>query len=746
MPFCIPKPLAQTLKNAASEGEITVQGLFDMSSKERRDLFQKYTNEATAKEINLGFEKAMVSSREEALENWVKATFKGEKKATERKTMLSKIEELKDKGLLDTKESAAMFEDLASDKLGLNITADEVKKVVGFSDELQKLSKKEGEFGMPSVEYWKKLRETQDYMDALTPTHKLKVVTSVLFRGNMLFKTASAVLNITSNTIFGINQAILRRVKNIGYKGVDTSLMTDYVKYANKVYKETGYDVTRMMNIEQELRIRGERFTQAQGPGAVRAAGRFYEDLVFKKMQGAPDVAFSSFARADSTLLTSYQVAKAEGLTGKALEKRAKQLFEDSIGLNQNISPEAILVREKSIFDAQVATLTQDSVWSDVSLGIRDVLNSASGDFRVGDINMPFVKTPANVIGKTIDASGLTLPLKFVDGLNKLRKGAATKEVLTDMMTSAAEAGLGWTAAIAVASMIGPTNFIGNYPTNRAERELLKSGNATTNSIKVGDKWISLDFLGPVGAPLLGALYARKYKSRAAAFYGAGAQLLNVPGLEQIVDMATDMKDFLDPSKDVSGEKLTGDVKKATGDFIAGRFLPGFLGDVAKGTDPYQREVSPDSFFDPIIRKIPGFRKVLKEKRSIFGDVLETESLSSYMLFGSRVKTGTDNPAMLELERLYSTGNVVGITNAEWSSTRVKEVKAGLSEEDYDKFISDYRSDLNEDMNKEIKKKSYEKLSDEEKADKLDKLESDILNDILNKPKYKRARKKGKQE
>ena len=73
--FCIPPALADTLTKAAQNGEINIAQMYEMSSADRRKLFTKWVDDETAKQINLGFEKAMISNQKNALKKWAKDTF-----------------------------------------------------------------------------------------------------------------------------------------------------------------------------------------------------------------------------------------------------------------------------------------------------------------------------------------------------------------------------------------------------------------------------------------------------------------------------------------------------------------------------------------------------------------------------------------------------------------------------------------------------------------------------------------------
>ena len=100
---------------------------------------------------------------------------------------------------------------------------------------------------------------------------------------------------------------------------------------------------------------------------------------------------------------------------------------------------------------------------------------------------MPFVKTPANVIGAGIDASGVSAiramwNLKSALESAKLGNRDPLKQVVRDFVRS----GLGPTLSMIVSAMFDPDDFIGEYPVNAKEQELYAcNGQRQTQSVSV---------------------------------------------------------------------------------------------------------------------------------------------------------------------------------------------------------------------------------------------------------------------
>ena len=546
MSFCIPKKLAERLREGARRGEINMVELYDMTSEQRRNFFEFYTDETTAQGINAGLEKAMVSDHKKALDNWAKRTFSASEKKTPRaKNILDKIKDLSDKNLLNPDARQGFMQDLVSEKLGVTISEKEAVKINELSDVLQKeYAKGTDEFGLLQTGYWKARLEMDNYLAEINPAPKLRIATSTIGRAVMLASIKSPFLNVIGNTTQGLEQAFERRIENSRYSGkVDKKILQKYRKKVNEIFSESGYDVTRMQDLSDGRKTLGEDIVHSQGPGKVRFVGRIAENTIFKQMLGKPDVLFSSIAFADSANLTASRLAQEEGSKGDALTKRATELFLDGTSM----SPTSIngrIIRSQAISDAMVATFTDDNNWSKASMAVRKALNDVTGDLKVGDQTMPFVKTPASVVAITIDVSGLSV----IRGVRKLPQAIADMKsgdgtLMRSVARDFSRTGFGMIVAFIIASAFDAEDFIGAYPTSNKERELLKTKNARTNSLRFGGKngkWISLEYFGFIASPLVGFLYAKKYANsfpEAMFFYatGASAKCKSYPLLIQLM-------------------------------------------------------------------------------------------------------------------------------------------------------------------------------------------------------------------
>lgn len=751
--FCLSKEQADELKKAAIAGKINIEKMYGMTSEERRNLFAEHVDPETAKLINTEFEKAMISEQQNALKNWAQKTFTGqEKKTTRYKDVIAKIDNLRDIGVLDPETSDAFLQDLVAQKLGVTVTAEEAKQIGERSKKLESLAGDTSEFGTPSLDYFKARKEMEDYLDSITPNSKLRVMTETIGRGTLLASIKSPLLNIESNTVQGLTEAFQRRLETRSIGGVNNEYALKYMGFVNKVYKETGFDISRMLGLEGDRFVRGEEKPNTQGPGAIRKLGRFYEDLIFKKTQGAPDVAFSSMAFSDRANLESTKIAGGEGLRGKDAKQRALEIFKDATSITPK-TKEGELVRHNAIADAMYSTYTNKSKASDIALGIRKVFNIAAGDMRVGDQIMPFVKTPANVIAAGVDYSGAGVPLEVVARMAKTIKsihaGNSVSEALGDnfqgFTKTVVRAGLGLSFAYMLSTLFQAQDFNGQWPASPKEQNLLKMTNAPTNSVKIGNKWVSLDFFGPLGAPMVGLLYAKKYGTDLPSavwnyYKGIGSTFANLPGVKELSSAIATITANGPGTNTLSQEEQN--VANYVISFVRSRSIPSIVSDIAKGTDTSTRTAGKGDFIASIKSGIPGLRETLPESKTATGNTVPTESLLSTLLFGTRVQTAQQGKILNEFVRLSGQGQLPSISDIEKSSARVKLLKTQIGDTKFQEAKTYYTDLLNKNVAHVIDTASYKDASDEEKRTKIDSISGKALNQMLQRYHYQKPKKK----
>jgi hypothetical protein len=132
--FCLPKQAVDNFTNALRSGKIDPEKLKAMTSEERRNVFKDIVGPEGAKQVNSEFEaRTLLKNQKYAYTAWAKKVAGITPEA--RKDLSAKIQKLDH--VLSPEEEKSFLHDLASTKLGANVTSDEAKKVVELSDKVE---------------------------------------------------------------------------------------------------------------------------------------------------------------------------------------------------------------------------------------------------------------------------------------------------------------------------------------------------------------------------------------------------------------------------------------------------------------------------------------------------------------------------------------------------------------------------------------------------------------------------------
>jgi hypothetical protein len=132
--WCLTKDQGAKFKKALLDKKIDPFKLAEMTSEQRRALFEKYVDPENAVNINSLYEsKLLLKNQVTGFKTWAKRAL-GMKPQVKR-DLLTKIERLNEIGVLDPKELQSFKEDLVKTRLGLNISFEEAKTINKLSEE-----------------------------------------------------------------------------------------------------------------------------------------------------------------------------------------------------------------------------------------------------------------------------------------------------------------------------------------------------------------------------------------------------------------------------------------------------------------------------------------------------------------------------------------------------------------------------------------------------------------------------------
>lgn len=124
--ICLPKELTQKFLNGLKDGSVNPEDLSKMTSEERRSLFEDIVGKENAKSVNALFEeKMLLKDQQSGMITWAKEV--GGLKPEARREMIDRINKLE--RVLNPAEERTFLNDLASKKLGTEVTVEEAKKL-----------------------------------------------------------------------------------------------------------------------------------------------------------------------------------------------------------------------------------------------------------------------------------------------------------------------------------------------------------------------------------------------------------------------------------------------------------------------------------------------------------------------------------------------------------------------------------------------------------------------------------------
>jgi hypothetical protein len=712
---CIPKEITDLIKKQVPSKTLRQISLEDKEKRTQAiteivDEFYKnnlLANEGDRIVVQQGIEKKIVETQKERLTK--AAEYKRNVEAVGRKepdTFLDKINQISS---IDD-FSDELIQEGVEIKLGARLTGDEIKKLIDASEDIgqyldgnNNLSPEAFDTnGIRTKEFGEAYKNYQQTINNVNPSSFGEKFVSTL-NANLLFNTKSGLTNIISNTGFALTGSADRTLE-FGTPYKMDQAFKEAIEDA-KFFSQYGFDATRSINIDAGVNTLGETMNAFNMDGSLveKIAGQ-YNDLVYKQLLSTPDQFYAAFAKRD----TIYRQARNEivksnpniKVDSEQFNKIFDETVKDALSLNP-LTPTGSRLKEVGIAEANRVTFQAQTDISKFSIQARKSLDEFSkkavmftgipediaDGFKLGTYAVPFAMTPANVINTGLDYSGIktivAIPKGVINGIKSAKDGATANQIILDFAKDIefSKPAVGIAASFAIASLISPDDYIGRYPSDPDEQRLIELGRASENSIRVKipgtdeEKWVSLDYLGPIAAPLIGILQLKKQPDLTVGqialslVVGAGFQLAKLPVIEGIDDLIKfSTKSIQDTiNQEYSPQEFAKDFLNGLTGFIAARSVPSIVGDIGEATDEVKRDAKTGVYsianinLDPFVIKIPEIagifegREALPAKLDVFGQEIKTEGVSQ-IFFGSRVKTPSEDKVVLELEKMKSEG------------------------------------------------------------------------------------------
>lgn len=363
--------------------------------------------------------------------------------------------------------------------------------------------------------------------------------------------------------------------------------------------------------------------------------------------------------------------------------------------------------------DAERATWTNKTALGTAAGSAKRALGPA------GEYFMPFSQVPSSIATRILERS----PLGYIKAGNTLVKGLKNGSFdQRGFVEQLSNATVGTGFALVVGKVLVDHDLMTlAYPTDQKEQALWQTEGKQPYSVKVGNNWLSLNYIQPYGSILAaGAVYQdaiKKGKNQqsalAAAAGGAGQSIINQSFLQGI---GNTIAAVTDPQR--KGESYV--------ESAAGSIVPNLIKKAATATDPNQREINGAG--EAIIAGIPGLREKLNPKLNMFGEPLPRQS-TPLNVFANPLKPSkilaTNDDVIKELRRLQDAKEGVIPTSINKNFLSKDETKS-LTKDQINKLTATVNPGTKEVWSQIVSSDAYKNMSDADKKNALSKANVDI--------------------
>lgn len=542
-----------------------------------------------------------------------------------------------------------------------------------------------------------------------------------IWKGGLLSSPTTSAGNILSNTVESAQTALIRdplaaaldaTLSGIGKAGKALGIVSKGSKFGLRTktlaggyakgakigigksgeYLKTGYD---------------ERNVQGKYNTADTTSQKIYPGTVFRAL-GAQDQPFW-YANYQHNLLDQ---AKAAAIN-QGLKGEARQQFIDTF-----------MLKPPNEADNLAQTAASRSVFSN-DTALNDIVSAArnaKGGKYAGAVSfiVPFSRVPSAVATRILERSPGGAVLEIA---KQIKNGSYDQRALVEALSDSA---VGTAGTLLLGSALVKANAITlGYPTDPKERALWQAEGKQPYSIRIGNTWLSLNYMQPFGSLLAAsAQYAQSRQdgqSQTQALEAAGAAAgKSVVGQSFLQGVSGVLNAIQDPTQ--SAETYINST--------AGGIVPNIIKRAASATDPLQRQIN--SAMDALKAGIPGLRETLLPKVDTLGNKVPrgTSSVSTFLnpLKPSDVRSSA---LISEIDRLSNIKDAQGnalnvIPNKVAKTVSIDGVSTKLSPEQQTALQTAIGQGVQQLWNQTIASPAYKALNDADKAKMLSNIASDV--------------------
>lgn len=527
---------------------------------------------------------------------------------------------------------------------------------------------------------------------------------------------ASAMADWTMSIFTGKRTQSLAKPGEFGKGAVEDGIKGGLGKQYWKTGRDAMMDGQKMGKYDQPI----HKLNYGQKPLGKAIGG--YVNGVYSVM-GAVDKPFRYGAYRESLSSQARAAIDTMRLKGEKLSRadRAK-LYDEMI---ENPTPE---MKQRATNEALYETFQNKTIAGDLISNMKQWAKREghSKTAALMDFVMPFTGVPSSIAARVIQRTPIGTANEIVKQLINVKKNGGAFDQRA-MSRAIGEGTAGIPIIAAGAALAGTGAITGGYPRDEKTRKEWEQTGKQPNSIKIGDRWYSLNYLQPFGT-----LLAIGQSIGDSKLDEDSLQDIIVKGASTAANSVVSMS-FLDGISNALSIVTEGASESSVGRFVgntAASIIPNFVRSGARSADDIQRDTKGDNVIDTTIKSIagalPGVRQTLPTKNDQFGQPLPAKDnfINQFLnpLRPSKV-IGQEDPSVQELSRLLSVDSGVKPTGATKATFKDHE----LSESEQKELDQLAGPKMKAEYDKLIQSPEYASLSDEDKVKALKKVNSTVF-------------------
>jgi hypothetical protein len=457
--------------------------------------------------------------------------------------------------------------------------------------------------------------------------------------------------------------------------------------------------------------------TRLQGANPLARGAAEVIDLT-SRMMGAADQWAVSMAKSMIDGRFAGVIASREGLSGQAWSKRVAELMDGDLPVAfQKQSAEAA---ERMVFRGEMGAFGR---------GLESLVRHVP---VLGNLMLPFVRTPYQILSRGIERSPVGLVGTVVDvarGAYGRDIGAALRgevagprgvtplgERLGDNLLGSAFWGYFYSQALG-------GNISGSGPDRPEEQQLLRSKGWQPYSVKIGDRWVAYNNWGPVAIPLASAAALAEAQRYRKAGVGEWDPAVWVDGIRRTAQIVTDQTYLQGVAAVFKGLDNPQQFGPTLVNNLVTTFVPlgGALATLGQYQDPYQRRIEGLNPLQAVQTRLPVGAPIIggREQVPIAQDVLGRPMPNVRegvvgALSPAQVSPTRADPVLEELDRLGVT-----VSAADPIITR-SGAEFKLRPEDQRALNVAAGDQITQALNKEMATAAYQRYSPADKRARLE--------------------------